>query len=67
MHTTRKHTARIAPGPYAGLLALAALGLLSLAAALGPARFAAAHARGAALSPMQAAEYALSVCRAPAA
>ncbi len=36
MHTTRKHTARIAPGPRAGLLALAALGLLSLAAA--PAR-----------------------------
>ena len=39
----------------------------ALRAALGPARFAAAHARGAALSPMQAAEYALSVCRAPAA
>ena len=31
--------------------------------ALGPARFAAAHARGAALSPMQAAEHALSACR----
>lgn len=39
----------------------------ALAASLGPARFAAAHARGAALSPRQAAEYALSVCRAPAA
>jgi len=39
----------------------------ALAAALGPDRFADARARGAALSPMQAAEYALSVCRAPAA
>lgn len=39
----------------------------ALAAALGPERSAAAHARGAALSPMQAAGYALSVCNAPAA
>ena len=39
----------------------------ALCTALGPARFAAAHARGAALSPIQAAEHALSVCRAPAA
>ncbi len=38
----------------------------ALVAALGPDRFAAAYARGEALSPMQAAEYALSVCRAPA-
>ena len=35
----------------------------SLLTALGPARFAAAYARGAALSPIQAAEYALYVCR----
>lgn len=39
----------------------------ALATALGPDRFAAAHARGEALSPRQAAEYALSVCRAAAA
>ena len=39
----------------------------SLVTALGPARFFAAHARGAALPPLQAAEYALSVCHAPAA
>ena len=39
----------------------------ALRTALGPARFDAAHARGAALSPMQAAEHVLSVCRAPAA
>jgi predicted ATPase/DNA-binding SARP family transcriptional activator len=38
----------------------------ALAAALGPDRFADARARGAALSPMQAAEHALSVCRASA-
>jgi predicted ATPase/DNA-binding SARP family transcriptional activator/Tfp pilus assembly protein PilF len=35
----------------------------ALTAALGPDRFAATHARGEALSPLQAAEYALSVCR----
>jgi len=35
----------------------------ALAAALGPDRFAAALARGEALSPLEAAEYALSVCR----
>jgi len=39
----------------------------ALIIALGPVRFAAAHAVGAALSPIQAAEHALSVCRAPAA
>ena len=39
----------------------------AIIAALGPASFAAAHARGGALSPMQAAAYALSVCRAHAA
>jgi len=38
----------------------------ALLIALGPARFDVAHARGASLSPMQAAEHALSVCRAPA-
>ena len=38
----------------------------ALRAALGPARFDAAHARGAVLPPMQAAEHALSICHAPA-
>lgn len=37
----------------------------ALVTALGPTHFAAALARGAALSPVQAAEYALSVRRAP--
>ncbi len=39
----------------------------ALVAALGPDRFAVTHTHGAALSPLQAAEYALSVCHAPAA
>ena len=38
----------------------------ALLIALGPARFDVAHARGASLSPMQAAEYSLSICHAPA-